>query len=192
MADEDTLPNGTQDELTAEKVELVDRNDNSDKEMGKGDRKLSEEENGSMLAMGMAAKMTSFGIYKNLLILSFAFVLLFSSLMSFSNIQSTVNIEEGLGTTGLAVLYATMVLTNLFVTLITLPLLSYKVMMFVSMAPYILYVATGFYSSWYTVLPASVAIGFGKSFYISVMWCLTREIGVIIWLVGWFAGRECV
>jgi len=113
-------------------------------------------------------KMTTFGVYKNLIVLSFSFLLLFSSLMSFSNIQSTVNIEGGLGTTGLAVFYAVMVFTSLFVTLITVPLLSYKTMMMLSMLTYICYVATGFYSSWYTVVPGSVIVGFGGCHLVNV------------------------
>lgn len=106
-------------------------------------------------------KMTKFTVYKNLVVYSVSFVLLFSSLMSFSNIQSTINIEDGLGTTGLAVLYSTMVFTSLFVTMVTLPLLSYKIMTLTAMLTYICYVATGFYSSWYTVIPATVIIGIG-------------------------------
>ena len=114
------------------------------------------------------SKMTTFGVYKNLIVLSFSFLLLFSSLMSFLNIQSTVNIEGGLGTTGLAVLHAVMVFTSLFVTLITVPLLSYKTLMMLSMLTYICYVATGFYSSWYTVVPGSVIVGFGGCHLVNV------------------------
>ena len=144
------------------KVELVFKNSDHEKEVFIQQKTETKDLNDEPLSSTVLPDMTKFGIYKNLIVLSLSFVLLFSSLGSFSNIQSTVNIEDGLGTTGLAVLYAVMVFTSLFVTLITLPLLSYKTMMLFAMMTYISYVATGFYSSWYTVVPGSVIVGFGK------------------------------
>lgn len=159
---EDGLAEDRTPDNQLEKVELVFKSNTNDD--GELDVKLTGTENGENGRLPTVAmtKMTKFGIYKNLIVYSLSFVLLFSSLMSFSNIQSTVNIEDGLGTTGLAVLYGVMVFTSLFVTLVTLPLLSYKMMTLCAMGTYICYVASGFYSSWYTVVPGSVIVGFGK------------------------------
>ena len=44
-------------------------------------------------------------IWKNVIILSFGFVLLFTAFQSISNLQSTMNSDEGLGTTSLAMVY---------------------------------------------------------------------------------------
>lgn len=106
--------------------------------------------------------LTKFGIWKNLLILSISFMLSFTAFSSFANLQSTINIVGGLGTTGLSLIYATMVLTNLIVTPLTSSRFSYKRIMAGSLTTYMVYVATGFYSSWATVIPASLIIGFGK------------------------------
>ncbi|XP_053402243.1 protein unc-93 homolog A-like isoform X2 [Mercenaria mercenaria] len=101
-------------------------------------------------------------VYKNILVLSVASMLQFSAFNSFANLQSSLNKAEGLGTTGLALLYAVMMLTSLFITPITVERISTKWVMIWSMCTYIIYMATGFYPSWYTVTPASVIIGIGN------------------------------
>ncbi|XP_045192102.2 protein unc-93 homolog A-like isoform X1 [Mercenaria mercenaria] len=102
-------------------------------------------------------------VYKNILVLSVASMLQFSAFNSFANLQSSLNKAEGLGTTGLALLYAVMMLTSLFITPITVERISTKWVMIWSMCTYIIYMATGFYPSWYTVTPASVIIGIGAA-----------------------------
>jgi hypothetical protein len=101
-------------------------------------------------------------ILKNLFILSFACMLQFSAFNSFANLQSSLNKEEGLGTTGLALLYGVLVLTSLFIAPISMGRISTKWIMVWSMCTYIIYTATGFYPTWYTVIPASVIIGIVK------------------------------
>ncbi|XP_045192103.2 protein unc-93 homolog A-like [Mercenaria mercenaria] len=56
-----------------------------------------------------------------------------------------------------------MMLTSLFIAPITVQTISAKWIMIFSMCTYIIYMATGFYSSWYTVIPASLIIGIGAS-----------------------------
>ena len=101
-------------------------------------------------------------IFKNLFVISFTCILQFSAFNSFANVQSSLNKEEGLGTTGLALLYVVMVLTSLFIATITAERISSKWIMTWSMCTYVAYTATGFYPNWYTVLPASVIIGIGR------------------------------
>ena len=50
-------------------------------------------------------QMKKLRIWKNVIILSFGFVLLFTAFQSISNLQSTMNKDEGLGTTSLAMVY---------------------------------------------------------------------------------------
>lgn len=106
--------------------------------------------------------MKKFAVIKNLLIISIAFMLQFSSYNSFVNLQSSLNNAEGLGRTGLALLYVVMFLTNLILTPLTMSRFSNKWIMVVSMGTYVAYVASGFYPTWSTVIPASVIIGMGK------------------------------
>ncbi|XP_053402238.1 protein unc-93 homolog A-like [Mercenaria mercenaria] len=108
-------------------------------------------------------KMTKFAIFRNLLTVSFAFMLLFSAFHSFANLQSSLNKEDGLGTSGMAVVYAAMVLTSLFLTPFTMEHFSYKWIMVVSMSTYIIYVSTGFYPAWSTIIPASLILGMGAA-----------------------------
>lgn len=103
-----------------------------------------------------------FTIWINLLLLSFSFLISFSAFNSYSNLQSSINIEGGLGTTGLCLIYSTMVLTNLFITPITASRFGQKQIMVVCMSTYMVFVATGFLATWATVIPASVIIGLGK------------------------------
>ncbi|KAL4235143.1 Ion channel regulatory protein UNC-93 [Mactra antiquata] len=82
---------------------------------------------------------------------------------SFTSLQSSLNKEDGLGTTGLAVLYTMTLLSSLIMTPVSMSKLSSKWVMVISMFTYLIYVCTGFYSSWYTIIPASVIIGTGAS-----------------------------
>ena len=53
-------------------------------------------------------------IYKNLLLICFAFTLNFTSFGGVSNLQSSLNYENGLGTGCLAVIYAALILSAMF------------------------------------------------------------------------------
>ncbi|KAL4235141.1 Protein unc-93 A [Mactra antiquata] len=103
--------------------------------------------------------MTKHGAVRNLLVISVSFVLLFSAFASFANLQSSINKEEGLGTTGQAVIYVLMVFSSLVLTPVTMSRVTEKWIIVVSMFTYLIFVATGFYSSWYTIMPASVIVG---------------------------------
>ncbi|XP_060607469.1 protein unc-93 homolog A-like isoform X1 [Ruditapes philippinarum] len=127
------------------------------------DLKSEEEKNTSDDKIVVSNKMSHAIILKNLFIVSFACMLQFSAYHSFANLQSTLNKEDGLGTTGLALLFGVMVLTSLFLAPISMGRISTKWIMTWSMCTYIIYTATGFYPTWYTVIPASVIIGIGAA-----------------------------
>ncbi|KAL4235138.1 Protein unc-93 A [Mactra antiquata] len=107
--------------------------------------------------------LTKHDTIRNLIVICVSFVFLFSAFCSFASLQSSLNKEEGLGTTGQAVLYAAMVLSSLLLTSVTMSKISQKWIMVVSMFTYLIFVATGFYPSWYTIMPASVLIGIGAA-----------------------------
>ena len=100
--------------------------------------------------------------YTNLLILSLGFNFNFTAFLSFQVLQSSINTEGGLGTTGLAVLYAVMVMTSLFIAPVALSRVSYKWIMVTSTCSYSVFMASGFYSTWGTVISTSILIGFGE------------------------------
>ncbi|KAL4235144.1 Protein unc-93 A [Mactra antiquata] len=109
------------------------------------------------------SKMTKIGVIRSLAVISVSFMLLFSAFNSFVSLQSSLNKDEGLGTTGLASANAVTLLSNLLVTPITLSRFSPKWIMVVSIVTYIVYLMTGFYPSWYTIIPASIVMGIGAA-----------------------------
>ena len=53
-------------------------------------------------------------ILKNLLLISFAFMIHFTAFMGMSNLQSSINHNQSLGTSSLAVIYGSLIISNIF------------------------------------------------------------------------------
>ena len=51
-------------------------------------------------------------IYKNLLLISLAFLFVFTAFQALSNLQSSINCDEGLGLASLAAIYATLIVSG--------------------------------------------------------------------------------
>ncbi|WAR13527.1 UN93A-like protein [Mya arenaria] len=146
------------------------------------------------------AELSGVKAYTNLIVLTIALTLNFTAFNSFQALQSSLNIAEGLGTTGLSVLYATMVLTSLFFAQLTLVRFSNKWIMVISSLSYTAFMATGFYPAWSTVIPASLLIGFAFLISLAVMvslllWQPSREgLPIVFVLAGLYglasAGNE--
>ena len=51
-------------------------------------------------------------IYKNLLLISSAFLFVFTAFQALSNLQSSINCDEGLGLASLSTIYATLILSG--------------------------------------------------------------------------------
>lgn len=100
-------------------------------------------------------------VVKNILVVSFGFLLLFTAFQSLSNLQSSLNSDEGLGTASLAVIYAALVVSCMFVPSPMISALGLKTTIWVSMLLYGVYFVANFHASWYTLIPASVILGLG-------------------------------
>lgn len=100
-------------------------------------------------------------IIKNVVIVSFGFLLLFTAFQSVSNLQSSINSEQGLGTFSMATIYIALVLSCMFVPTFMIRRLGLKVTLFVSMAMYTPYFAANFYPTWATLIPATIVQGLG-------------------------------
>lgn len=59
-------------------------------------------------------------IWKNVLVVGFAFMLHFTAFWGASNLQSSVNSEASLGTFTLAAIYASLLLSNIFLPVIVI------------------------------------------------------------------------
>ncbi|XP_023214108.1 protein unc-93 homolog A-like [Centruroides sculpturatus] len=100
-------------------------------------------------------------IFKNLLVLSFGFLLLFTAFQSLSNLQSSINSAKGLGTASLSVIYGALVLSCMFLPTFMIKLLTLKYTLIVSMLMYSSYMAANFYPDWGTLIPTSIILGLG-------------------------------
>ncbi|XP_074576806.1 UNC93-like protein 3 isoform X2 [Curcuma longa] len=95
-------------------------------------------------------------------ILSLAFLFVFSAYGAAQNLQSTVNTEEDLGTTSLGILY----LSFTFFSVVASPVvrvLGSKFVLVLGTTGYFLFIASNLKPSWYTMVPASLYLGFTAS-----------------------------
>ncbi|XP_044474394.1 UNC93-like protein 3 [Mangifera indica] len=95
-------------------------------------------------------------------ILSCAFLLIFLAYGAAQNLQTTVNTEGNLGTISLGILYVSFTIFSLFASLVV-RLLGSKNAIVLGTTGYWLFVAANLKPSWYTMVPASVYLGFAAS-----------------------------
>lgn len=96
---------------------------------------------------------------KNLIVMGAVFFFIFTSYLSLRNLQSSLNDVGGLGMYSLSCVYAFLFIGSIFTTTIVQRLRP-KVAMVASMTGFLLYDLANFYPSFYTLVPASCAVGF--------------------------------
>ncbi|KAK7284214.1 hypothetical protein RJT34_18956 [Clitoria ternatea] len=95
-------------------------------------------------------------------ILSLAFLLIFLAYGAAQNLQSTLNTEDDLGTTSLGILYLSFMVFSVVASLVVRVLGSKKALL-IGTTGYVLYVAANLKPNWYTLVPASLYLGFCAS-----------------------------
>ncbi|XP_050242647.1 UNC93-like protein 3 isoform X2 [Quercus robur] len=95
-------------------------------------------------------------------ILSSAFLLVFLAYGAVQNLESTLNTEEDLGTTSLGILYVSFTFFSLVASTVVRGLGS-KNALVLGTTGYWLFLAANLKPSWYTMVPASVYLGFSAS-----------------------------
>ncbi|KAG4916255.1 hypothetical protein JHK87_053812 [Glycine soja] len=95
-------------------------------------------------------------------ILSLAFLLVFLAFGAAQNLQSTLNTEDDLGTTSLGILYLSFTFFSVVASLVV-RVLGSKNALLIGTTGYVLYVAANLKPNWYTLVPASVYLGFCAS-----------------------------
>jgi len=108
---------------------------------------------------GGGSNHTKANIWKNLLLICFAFLCNFISFGGVSNLQSSLNYTGGLGTGSLAVIYAALILSAMFVPSIVIKKIGCKWSICFSIVGYAFYALANFYPSWLTLIPASIFVG---------------------------------
>jgi len=102
-------------------------------------------------------------IYRNVLIISFSFLLLFVAFESMSKLQSSINVVGGLGVWSNAMVYASLILSCMFLPSIMIDKLTVKWALVVSVFCYSSYIAAQFYPEFYTLLPTAFVLGLGAA-----------------------------
>nr|XP_023829357.1 protein unc-93 homolog A-like [Salvelinus alpinus] len=100
---------------------------------------------------------------KNILLVSIGFLSLFTAYGGLQSLQSSLNAEDGMGVTSLSVIYASIILSPMFLTPILIKNLGCKWTIVVGMGCYVTYSIGNLYPGWYTLIPTSVILGMGGS-----------------------------
>lgn len=102
-------------------------------------------------------------IYKNVLLISVAFLLLFVAFESMSKLQSSINKVKNLGTWANAMVYFSLVLSCMFVPSLLIKHLKAKWTLVLCVFSYSTYIAAQFYPRFYTLLPTAFILGIGAA-----------------------------
>ncbi|XP_007948681.1 protein unc-93 homolog A [Orycteropus afer afer] len=98
---------------------------------------------------------------KNVLVVSFGFLLLFTAYGGLQNLQSSLNSQAGLGVAALSTLYGAILLSSMFLPPLLIKKFGCKWTITGSMCCYVAFSLGNFYASWYTLIPTSILLGLG-------------------------------
>ncbi|XP_078412881.1 protein unc-93 homolog A isoform X2 [Cetorhinus maximus] len=98
---------------------------------------------------------------KNILVVSFGFLLLFTAFGGLQSIQSSLNSDQGLGLASLSVIYGALILSSMFLPPIMIKYFGCKWTIVISMCCYVTFSIGNFYPSWYTLIPTAIILGTG-------------------------------
>ncbi|XP_029352746.1 protein unc-93 homolog A [Echeneis naucrates] len=101
--------------------------------------------------------------FKNVLVVSIGFLFLFTAYGGLQSLQSSLNAEEGMGVASLSVIYASIIISSMFLPPIMIKNLGCKWTIVAGMACYVSYSFGNLYPGWYTLMPTSVILGLGGS-----------------------------
>lgn len=98
-------------------------------------------------------------IWKNIVLISIAFLFNFNAFQGLSRLQSTLNRVEGMGVITHCMLYITLMISCMFVPKLMIRLIGHRWTMVTSLLGYMLYMAANGYAVWATMIPASLLVG---------------------------------
>ncbi|XP_059032511.1 protein unc-93 homolog A isoform X1 [Mustela lutreola] len=100
---------------------------------------------------------------RNVLVVSFGFLLLFTAYGGLQSLQSSLYSEEGLGVTALSSLYGGVLLSSTCLPPLLIKKFGCKWTIVLSMCCYVAFSLGNFYASWYTLIPTSIVLGLGAA-----------------------------
>ncbi|XP_028252453.1 protein unc-93 homolog A [Parambassis ranga] len=101
--------------------------------------------------------------FKNVLVVSVGFLSLFTAYGGLQSLQSSLNAEEGMGVASLSVIYASIIISSMFLPPLMIKNLGCKWTIVAGMACYVSYSVGNLYPGWYTLIPTSAILGLGGS-----------------------------
>ncbi|XP_013372876.1 PREDICTED: protein unc-93 homolog A isoform X4 [Chinchilla lanigera] len=114
------------------------------------------------LAVGTSASIMERSL-KNVLVVSFGFLLLFTAYGGLQNLQSSLHSKGGLGVATLSALYGAVLLSSMFLPPILIKRFGCKWTITGAMGCYVAFSLGNFKGSWYTLVPTSVLLGLGAA-----------------------------
>ncbi|XP_004440612.1 PREDICTED: protein unc-93 homolog A isoform X1 [Ceratotherium simum simum] len=100
---------------------------------------------------------------KNVLVVSFGFLLLFTAFTGLQNLQSSLYTEKGLGVAALSTIYGAVLVSSMFLPPVLIKKFGCKWTIVISMCCYVAFSLGNFYASWYTLIPTSILLGLGAA-----------------------------
>ncbi|MFT7803002.1 protein unc-93 homolog A [Arapaima gigas] len=100
---------------------------------------------------------------KNVAVVSFGFLFLFTAYGGLQSLQSSLNAQEGMGVASLSVIYASIILSSMFLPPILIKNLGCKWTIVGSMFCYVAYSLGNFFPGWPALMATSVILGLGGS-----------------------------
>ena len=98
-------------------------------------------------------------LLKNVIVVSLAFFFEFTAFAGIANLQSTLNDSAALGTTSLAVIYGSLVVSSILLPTVVIKNLGLKYTLMTSLCAYVTYTAANFYPEYYTLVPTAIILG---------------------------------
>lgn len=100
-------------------------------------------------------------ILKNLFIVCFGFFFLYLPFQSLANLQSSMNVENNIGVVSQTVIYATVILSALFLPKLVIRKFGCKNALVICILTYVPYFAANFYPHVATFVPTAILLGIG-------------------------------
>ncbi|KAM4694701.1 protein unc-93 homolog A-like [Discoglossus pictus] len=98
---------------------------------------------------------------KNILIISFGFLLMTTAYGGLQNLQSSLNPQKGIGVASLSVVYGCLILSSLFLPSIMIKKIGCKWTLVAAMCCYVTYSVGNFKPNWYSLIITSAILGTG-------------------------------
>ncbi|CAF1423537.1 unnamed protein product [Adineta steineri] len=102
---------------------------------------------------------SGFRTYKNLFVISIAFLLQFTAFNGIQNLQSSLNTEANVGVNSSSIIYVCLILSSIFLPHPLMSIFGLKWTLVMSQIPYVLFVAANYYPKAYLMYPTAALVG---------------------------------